>query len=338
MSPPASSASSSSLPLWPADVPLPARLRELVEHLRGPSGATLFGDLELDNLADDFLVAYFGKDEPELMARFPRKLAFFARQGGGGQVGLWMLDDAPSDRWPVVSLDSEGDMVVAGDSMEDFLRVMAGSWNEDDAGTFTGDEKFRAWATGVGVQPYDHPMQRLRELNPATLQFRRWFAEQQRDIHRALYPDRSLIIDVVPGASVGPIRLGAPRAEADAILGAPRFASWEKATDPEQTAFYENVPFVVAAERSTTKVTGVKLHAGRHIVRLPDGFEPMLAPEADAMKWLSGHCSDAAVNRRALISKSLGLSLSLTTGHGSYFDATGFRWVDSLSFAPAAPA
>ena len=324
--------------MWPADVPLPVRLRELVEHLRGPSGSTLFGDLELDNLTDDFLVAFFGRDEPELMGRFPRKLAFFAREGGGGQVGLWMLDDAPPDRWPVVSLDSEGGMVVAGDSMEDFLRVMAGDWNEDDAGTFTGDAKFRAWATGIGVQPYEHPEQRLRELNPATLQFRRWFAEQQRDIHRALYPDRSLIIDVVPGASVGPIRLGAPRTEVDAILGVPSFASWQKPTAPEQTAFYEHAPYVVETDRATTTVTAVKLHAGRAIVRLPDGFEPMLAIEADARKWLSDHSSDAAVDGLQLTSQSLGLSMSLTTGHGRYHDPAGYRWVDSLSFAPAPSA
>ena len=337
MSPPASSASSSSLPVWPAGVPLPARLHELVEYVRG-AGRNMFGDLELDNLDDDFLVAYFGKDEPELMARFPRKLAFFARQGGGGQVGMWMLDDAPSDRWPVVSLDSEGQMVVAGDSMEDFLRVMAGNWNEDDAGTFTGDDKFRAWATGIGVQPYDHPEQRLRELNPATLQFRRWFAEQQRDIHRALYPDRSLVIDVVPGASVGHIRLGAPRTEIDAILGAPRFATWQKPTTPEQTAFYEHVPYVVETERATTAVTSVTLYAGRHIVRLPDGFEPLHATEADVTKWLSGHCSDAAVDGLELTSQNLGLSMSLTTGHGRYHDATGYRWVEGLSFRPAPAA
>jgi hypothetical protein len=316
-------------------VPLPARLRELVEHLRGPSGSTLFGDLELDNLADDFLVAYFGKDEPELMARFPHKLAFFARQGGGGQVGLWMLDDAPSDRWPVVSLDSEGQMLVVGDSMEDFLRIMAGRWNEDDAGTFTGDEKFRAWATGIGVQPHEHPEQRLRELNPATLQFRRWFAEQQRDIHRALYPDRPLVIDVLPGVSVGPIRLGAPRTEVDASLGAPRFASWQKPTTPEQTAFYEYVPYVVETDRATTTVTGVTLYAGHHIVRLPDGFEPLHATEADVTKWLSGHCADAAVDGLKLTSQSLGLSMSLTTGHGRSHDATGYRWVEGLSLAPA---
>ncbi len=336
MSPPASSAPSATLPVWPADVPLPARLRELVQHLRGPSGSTLFGDLELDNLADDFLVACFGGDEPELMARFPRKLAFFARAGDGGQVGLWLLDDAPADRWPVVSLDSEGGMVVAGESMEDFLRVMAGDWNEDDAGTFTGDAKFRAWAKGIGVQPYEHPLKRLLELNPATLQFRRWFAEQQRDIHRALYPDRPLIIDVVPGASVGPIRLGAPRTEIDAILGAPRFASWEKAAAPEQTAFYENVPYVVKSERATTKVTSVTLHAGRHIARLADGFEPILATEADARQWLSAHCSDAAADGLKLISQTLGVSMSLTTGHGRYHDATGYRWVDGVSFAPTA--
>ena len=201
-------------------------------------------------------------------------------------------------------------MVVAGDSMEDFLRVMAGGWNEDDAGTFTGDEKFRAWATGIGVQPYDHPEQRLRELNPATLQFRRWFAEQQRDIHRALYPDRALIVDVVPGASVGPIRLGAPRTDVDAILGAPRFASWEKPTDPKQTAFYEHVPFIVATDRGTTTVTGVTLYAGHHIVRLPDGFEPLHATEADARKWLSAHCSDVAAAGLELTSRSLGVSMS----------------------------
>jgi len=337
MSPPAPSASSPTLPLWPAGVPLPARLRELVEYVRGP-GPDQFGDLELDNLADDFLVAYFGKDEPDVMARFPRKLAFFAREGGGGQVGLWMLDDAPSDRWPVVSLDSEGGMLVAGDSMEDFLRVMAGHWNEDDAGSFTGDERFRAWATGIGVQPYEHPQQRLLELNPATLQFRRWFAQQKRDIHRALYPDRSLVIDVVPGVSVGPIRLGAPRAEVDAALGAPKFASWQKPTTPEQTAFYEAVPYVVETERATTKVTGVTLYAGHYIVRLPDGFEPMFAPEADAKRWLSGHAPDAGGEGLQLISQSLGLSMSLTTGHGRFHDPSGYRWVDGLTFAPAPAA
>ena len=76
-----------------------------------------------------------------------------------------------------------------------------------------------------------------------------------------------------------------------------------------------------------------------HIVRLPDVFfEPLHATEADARKWLSAHCSDAAESRRSMSWTSLGVSMSVTTGHGRYHDATGYRWVEGLSFTPVPAA
>ncbi len=282
--------------MWPADVPVPERLHRLVEHMRG-SRRNTFGDFELTNLSDDFMVVFFGGDDPALIERFPRKLAFFARDGSGGQVALWMLDDAPSERWPVVRLDSEGGMVVAGDNIEDFVRLLASRW-KDEEDAFSTDDAFRGWAASAGVQPHEHPEARLRELNPATLRFQRWFREQQRDNHRVLYPDVSLLIEVVPGVSVGDTRLGAPQADA-------------------------------------TKAKGVTLYSNHHIVRMPDGFEPMLSTEEECMTWLSSHSTDAARDGRELTSRMLGVTMFLTTGHGRPFDSTTLRWVDSLSFKPA---
>lgn len=278
---------------WPAAVPVPERLRQLIEHMRG-SRENLFADFELTNLSDDFMVVFFGGDDPALIERFPPKLAFFARDGGGGQVALWMTDDGPSDRWPVVHMDSEGGMDIVGEDIEDFVRLLASTWKVPEGG-FSTDDAFRAWAIGAGVQPHEQPEVRLRELNAPTLRFQRWFQEQQRDSHRLLYPDVPLVIDVVPRVSVGSVRLAGPQADPD----------------------------------------GETLYSDHRIVRLPDGFEPMLATEDECMNWLNKHSSDAAKDGRELRSRTLGVTMFLTTGHGGPFDTTTLRWVNSLTFTAA---
>ena len=278
------------LTMWPAGVPVPERLRQLIDHMRAARENT-FGDFELTNLSDDFMVAFFGGDDPALIERFPPVLAFFARDGGGGQLALWMLDDGPSDRWPVVHMDSEGGMKVVGENIEDFVRLLASTWKVEGDEFSTGDA-FRAWALGAGVQPHEQPEARLRELNAPTLRFQRWFQERQRDSHRVLYPDVSLVIDVVPGVSVGSVQLAGPQADPD----------------------------------------GVTLFSSHPIVRMADGFEPMLATEEDCMVWLNKHSTDASKDGRELASAMLGVTMFLTTGHGGPFDTTTLRWVDSLTF------
>ena len=85
--------------------------------------------------------------------------------------------------------------------------------------------------------------------------------------------------------------------------------------------------------RSRRILTQVRVYANREIVRLPDGFQPLLATEEEAMRWLASADPAYTVDFKILRSRSLGISLSLRWGYGRRHIDTRMSWVDGISIA-----
>ncbi len=329
-----------ALATWPAGAPLPRRLLALLKFMTGPSYVTL-GDFEVAQLKDHYLAAMWAQDQaPTFQAYFqstPAQVGFFAKGGDGGQVGLWMRG-APDD-WPVVHIDSEGSTEILGESLEEFLRIVAAETAGDDPVEMPWSAEMSAWILAQGLTPHERPQERRKELKPLTLAFLRWSAEQQRIIRAAVLPDWRLQYDVQPGGAIGPLRVGAAQAAVDAVLGAPGFARWEKPTDPEMTAFYERSPFTVEYDRATQVVREITVYAQWALLRFPDGFEPLLATEEEVAAWLRAHHPEQTVVRqwRDIAVPALGLKLVLDGGHDPAAAPPPIRWVERVEFtAPGA--
>jgi hypothetical protein len=329
----------SALSQWPADVPVPPRLFELARYLTSGDAGGSIDDFEFGSLKDDYLAKMWAQDESDFFLRdfeqHPVPIAFFMHDGGGGQLGLWMLGDPPN--WRVVEITHEGSHEVLGDDLDDFLRRMAGkvkaaAEEEEDPDIKEWHENLLAWVSSLGLEPYGDPNERLEHFARQTLEFKRWCAEQQRAIRARVFPQQPLRFVAVPGEHVGPIRLGALQAEVDAALGTPWYASWEQKDDPEQTAFYPASPYVVTYQRSTRRVEEVTIYASWPIVALPGGFEPLLATLQEAEDWLRSQGQAFQDDGSKLICPGLGLSLGLTSGSGAGWRHPASRWVDGITF------
>ena len=312
---------------WPAGVPVPPRLRELAAYAYYPSYHTI-GDFELDCQAEDFLVHQYKGDLSDLMAELQGRLPVFAKDGSGGRLMFWMREAEPG-RWPVIWWGSEGRIEAVGESLDDFLALVAGSWTETGDSTLHGDDALKAWAAGAGIQPHPDSDRRFEDLRALTLEFLRWFGEQYRSGTTRLHPERALLVEVVPGISVGAVRLGAPKAEVDATLGTPELASWQEPDAPTFTAFYGQGLYTVDYVRPAETVAEVTIYTEWIRVRFPDGFEPMLARREEVEAWLRGQNQAYEIDWAELTCPGLGLKLNLDRSR-----VGEIAWVEQLALAP----
>jgi hypothetical protein len=319
--------SSSDLPGWPAASPRPARLDQLLAFLFAETSGD-FADFQIHGLEDDPLVR-LNPGDAEIMRPLSSMFGFFAQDGGGGGLALWLRSQNPS-RCPVILFDSEGQRSVLGESLDDFLCLLAGRWVGDKYSELHADREFQAWVRKAGLTPHERPEARLEPLNRLTLEFQRWLAEEQRRIQSRVFPDLPLVIDIEPGQRVDVVRIGAPEAEVSSRLGTPRFASWEKASNPKMTAVYAGKPYTVVFDRSSRLAREVRIHADRVIARLPGDFEPLFATENDAVQWLRDRDPAARREGKTLSSSALGLSMSFGWGYG-YYDSVQTRWVTAIA-------
>jgi hypothetical protein len=264
------------------------------------------------------------------MVELQSRLPVFAKDGSGGRLMFWMREAEPG-RWPVIHWSSEGRIEAVGESLDDFLALATGTWTETGDSSLHGDDALRAWTAGAGIQPHPDSDRRFEELRALTLEFLRWFGEQYRSGAARLHPERRVMVDVVPGISVGVVRLGATKAEVDAALGTPELASWESADEPTFTAFYQQSPYTVVYARPAQTVAEVTVYTEWIRVRFPDGFEPMLARREDVEGWLRGQGQAYEIEWAELTCARLGLKLNLDRS-----SIGEIAWVEHLALAPAA--
>jgi hypothetical protein len=331
-----------ALSLWPAGIPIPPRLLDIARFLTAKDSWGCLDDYELGPLYDDYLANMWAQDESDAFLRdfaeHPPAIAFFMRDGGGGQLGLWLVGDPA--HWPVVSIDSEASHEVIGEDLDDFLRRMAGKWmltdEDDDADVHEGirawQKQVQAWIRSLGLEPYAQPDDRLEPLARRTLEFERWCGEQQRAIRGRVFPDRPTRFEAVPGERVGPVRLGAPQAEVDAALGTPKPASWQKKTDPSWTAFYAASPYVVRYARATGTVREVTIYGSWPVVVLPGGFEPLFATIGDTEAWIRAQGKASRIDDNDLVCDELGLTFRHTCAPARSQTYPANRWVDAITF------
>src|SRR5204863_1061309 len=89
---------------WPTGLPVPPRLRQLAAHTSYPKYAT-FGDFEFDCSDDGFLESQNKGDDADVLGELQEQLPYFAQEGTGGRLMLWMKGP-DQERWPVVWYDS----------------------------------------------------------------------------------------------------------------------------------------------------------------------------------------------------------------------------------------
>jgi hypothetical protein len=319
------------MPGWPAGVPVPRRLTELLTFLHAPGASPLFGDFEVQSLADDPLIKLTDKDDTPIFSQFPPVFGFFARDGSGGELAIWLRSENPSD-CPVVWFSSEGERTVLGENLDDFLCLLAGHWRDASHADMQADEMFASWVRQIGLLPHPNSESRLESLNLRTLEFRRWLAEERRAIEHRLYPERAQLIEVHPGEKMGAVRLGASESQVSALLGTPRLPhrpdDW-----PTIDAFYEGHPYSVTYDRGSRTAIRILVSIDRVVVRFPDGFQPFFATHQEARRWLDARAVAYQRTPRSLDAPSFGLTMNLSHGYGVIEREIQTTWVESVSIA-----
>jgi hypothetical protein len=233
----------------------------------------------------------------------------------------------------VIWWGSEGRIQGVGENLDDFLALAAGSWTETGDSSLHGDDALKAWTASAGIQPYPDSDRRFEDLRELSLEFLRWFGEQYRSGTARLHPERTLLVDVVPGVSVGAVRLGATKAEVDAALGAPELASWQEPDAATFTAFYGQGPYTVEYVRPAETVAEVTIYTEWIRVRFPDGFEPMLVRREEVEAWLRGQGQAYEIDWAELTCPGLGLKVKLDRS-----SIGAIAWVEDVALAvPARP-
>ena len=102
---------------FPAGFELPPCLLDFANWLKGKRAGSLgYFSLQSERFND-----YWLENGADLHPSF----AFFIRDPTGGQIGYWRYDGRATVCPPVVMVGSEGELNILGDSLEDFLGLLA---------------------------------------------------------------------------------------------------------------------------------------------------------------------------------------------------------------------
>ncbi len=304
---------------------LPRRLRALVARIES-SKRDEFGDWELARRGP--LTKFYPAEETEIVAEAALRFAPFAGSCSGGVLTL-DLDAEDIEQAAVVDFDSEGGIIVLGESFDDFLALLASDEPDALESPWFADDELRGWIVDTGIRPHRSGPARLTELAEKTHAVWLQWTAALHHASRRLRPSEAVEHRLVLGESLGEVALGMSREVLDARWGKPDVLEWSR-REEGVTALYPPAPFIVEFDRDERRVTGVTLYPGRHRAVTDDGLDPMLLRATRAEQWLTG-CGFASTRTSTEIRATTAkLRLQLDTCRGTY-DAE--PWVQAITLS-----